>query len=72
MIYYGGMIVEANPKTINVAGLCNYLGVSRSVAYNLVHIKGFPAIRVGKRIIIPVQLLNRWMEDNAGKIVELA
>lgn len=49
------------------------LGVSRSVAYTLSRSEGFPTIRVGRRVLIPLEQLKEWIarqaqegkEDNA-------
>lgn len=50
--------------TITVEELAQQLNVSRTTAYNLVRNKDFyPAIRVGHRIIVSVQALIRWLEE---------
>ena len=43
------------------------LGVGASDVYNLAHVEGFPAVRVGNRILIPCENLARWLEEQAGK-----
>ena len=30
------------------------------------NIKGFPAIRLGKRIVVPVDQLKKWLEERAN------
>ena len=58
---------------LNVPELAEVLGVSRPVAYQLVHQKGFPAIHVSpRRIVIPVQGLHRWLDEQAEKGGEVA
>ena len=50
--------------TITVLELAKLLGVSKPTAYDLTKRDGFPAIRVSdRRIIIPVESLNRWLND---------
>lgn len=45
-----------------------YLGIGRSVAYELVHaVDGPPVIRIGRCIRIPVDGLKAWMESRSGK-----
>ena len=39
------------------------LGISRSKAYELINTPGFPIVRLGKRVVIPVQGLNEWMAN---------
>ena len=41
------------PYTLSVEKLAAFLGISRVGAYNLAHAKGFPTLRVGKRILVP-------------------
>lgn len=38
------------------------LGIGRSTAYNLVNQKSFPVVRVGRRILIPRDAFERWLE----------
>ena len=52
---------------ISVSELARLLGLSRPKAYEMVSIKGFPALQIGRRIIIPVRQLCKWLEDNAGR-----
>jgi len=35
-------------------------GISRTKAYELVNTSGFPAIRIGRRVLIPVDMLKVW------------
>lgn len=50
--------------------LCDALGISKPAAYALAHSDGFPAIRIGRKIRIPVDGLKRWMRENEGKKVK--
>lgn len=58
-----------NPKgALNVKELAAYLGVGLNVAYGLVRTPGFPALKIGeRRIVVPIDSLNQWINDNAGK-----
>lgn len=47
--------------TLSVTELANALGIGRSRAYELVNTPGFPAAKIGKRIVIPVAALNEWL-----------
>ena len=50
--------------TITVEELAQQLNVSRTTAYNLARSKDFyPAIRVGHRIVVSVQALIRWLDE---------
>lgn len=48
--------------TLTVDELKDALGVGRRQAYELVNRADFPAIRLGKRILIPRDALKRWLE----------
>lgn len=55
-----------NRMTVSVEEMAARLGISRSVAYQLVKEPDFPAIRVGgRRLIIPVKSLERWLDERA-------
>lgn len=52
----------------SVRDLPALLGINLQSAYELVHMQGFPAIRVSaRRIVIPVDALNRWLDQQAAK-----
>ena len=53
----GGVLL----KCYSVADLVSLLGCSRSTAYALVRRPGFPATRIGKRIVIPEDALKKWL-----------
>lgn len=46
---------------LSVEEMGEMIGISRSNAYELSRKKGFPSVRVGKRIIIPITELNKWL-----------
>ena len=47
------------------------LGIGRNRAYDLCRRPGFPAIRVGENsIIVPVDALRRWLDAQAGGVVD--
>ena len=58
----------------NVKELSAKLGISLIGAYNLVNQEGFPSVRIGRRIVIPKDALDRWLEkqccDSCGAISE--
>lgn len=59
--------MEKQKLTYTVAEMAKVVGISRSIAYTLVEQEGFPAIRVSeKRIVIPVEALNKWLSDPAN------
>lgn len=52
--------------SISVKDLARVLGVSKPVAYRLANSKGFPVLQIGRRKVIPVKNLEKWLEENTG------
>lgn len=55
--------------TVTVEEMAEIVGVSRPTAYDLIHKEGFPTVRIGRRIVIPLDSLKRWLEEQAGAAV---
>ena len=54
------------PLVLNVVEMAQVLGISRKLAYQLVHRNDFPAVRVSKRrIVIPTTKLRDWINGKA-------
>ena len=51
--------------TMSVQELSAQMGISLLKAYELVKTPGFPTIRVGTRILIPVEAYREWLFKNA-------
>ena len=58
---------EDLPLFLNAELLAKVLGVAVSSAYELMHEKGFPSVRIGKRFIVPRDDLKRWMDEQVAK-----
>ena len=50
----------------NVEELAEVLGIGLPAARNMIHIEGFPALKVGGRYLIPKQALQRWLDNRAN------
>lgn len=50
------------PLALCAEDVAQVLGVSRAGAYTLMHSKGFPALQIGKRIVVPKDKLLEWIE----------
>lgn len=57
--------------TLSVAEMAEELGISTKTAYNLTHIQGFPAIRIGHRVRVSREGLVEWVRDNEGNKLEV-
>lgn len=55
-------------EMMTVEQLAEYLKISLWTAYELVHKKGFPSFRVGKRILVAKAKLMEWiaMKEKEG------
>lgn len=54
------------PLMLSVPDLVALLGISRAGAYELVKRKGFPALHIGKRVLVPKDKLIAWIGENTG------
>ena len=52
--------------SISVKELSEVLGISKPIAYKLANSKGFPILQIGRRKIIPVKKLEKWLEENTN------
>ena len=50
------------PLALSAEDVSQVLGISRANAYALMHSKGFPTLKIGKRITVPKDKLIEWME----------
>jgi excisionase family DNA binding protein len=57
---------EDLPITLSVEQVGDVLGISRTKVYELVHAKGFPTIRIGRRLIVSKHALALWIQNNGG------
>ena len=55
--------------TLSVQELAAQLGISLPVAYELVKRPDFPSLRIGARILVPVESFQLWLnrQTNAGR-----
>ena len=58
---------EELPLMLSVPEMAAALGISRAGAYELAQSEGFPALRIGTRIVIPKDELREWIKRNMGK-----
>jgi len=54
------------PLSLTIEQMGKVLGISRSTAYELANSKGFPTLKIGRRMIIPRIALMRWMMTKDG------
>lgn len=56
-----------NKLTMTVADLAAHMNLSKPTAYALVKQEGFPALNIGKRVIIPVTEFKVWLSEQARR-----
>lgn len=52
-------------STMSVQELSAHMGISLPKAYELVKEPGFPTIRIGARILIPVDGFKAWLKEKS-------
>lgn len=52
---------QMKKATMTVQELAAQMGISMPTAYELVKRPGFPTIRVGTKILIPVEAFRQWL-----------
>ena len=55
--------VKNNRMCMTVPEVAEAMGISRPTAYTLANREDFPAIRLGKRIVIPREAFETWLHD---------
>lgn len=56
------------PFMLSATELATYLGVSKSTAYSLLRSDNFPSLRIGKRLLVPRDKLEFWIEQQIKHI----
>lgn len=57
---------EDLPLYLNAETISKALGIAISSAYELMHEKGFPSLRIGSRLIVPKEKFRAWVEEKTG------
>lgn len=51
-------------KMLTVSEIAAHLRISKKQAYRIVESKGFPSIRIGRRILIPEEKYKAWIDHH--------
>lgn len=54
------------PSVLDVKELHEFLGISRSYAYQLLHQEDFPTLHIASRLLVTKENLKAWMEQNTN------
>ena len=52
------------PLFLNAEIVAKVLGVSPASSYELMHEVGFPALRIGSRMVVPKEKFIAWVEEH--------
>lgn len=51
-------------KMLTVSEIAVHLRISKKQAYRIVESKGFPSVRIGRRILIPEEKYKAWIDHH--------
>lgn len=54
------------PLFLNADMVSKVLGIAPSSAYELIHEKNFPVLKIGSRLVVPKEKFREWVEQNTG------
>ncbi len=57
--------LKIEPGVYDIPFIASYLNINLIRAYELARQPGFPAIRIGRRIVVPKAAFERWLEQAA-------
>lgn len=55
------------PLMLSVPEVAAILGISRAGAYELVRTEGFPALKIGSRIVVPKENFLGWIDTQMAR-----
>lgn len=58
---------EDMPLFLSAPQIAQILGISRAGAYQLMHAKGFPTIRLGKRMVVSKEQMLNWLDAQTAE-----
>ncbi|MBQ6432026.1 MAG: helix-turn-helix domain-containing protein [Oscillospiraceae bacterium] len=57
---------DALPNVLNAKEVQNFLGISRSSTYDLMHRTDFPTLHVNARLLVTKANLKSWLESHTN------
>lgn len=59
--------MEDRSKVMTVKEFSKEYGINLKKCYEIVHAKGFPAVKFGEKIVIIRSEVDKWLVNNIGK-----
>jgi len=56
-------------KILTVKDIQAYFGCGKNQAYEIIHVSGFPKIKIGRRYYIYQKAFTEWLEKNQNKAI---
>ena len=56
------------PLFLNAETVAKVLGVAASTAYELMHEKDFPTVKIGNRLLVPKEKFIEWIDKKSGGV----
>ena len=56
---------EELPLMMNITDVAAVLGISRAGAYKLAHCEAFPAVQIGRRIVVSREKFLNWLNGQS-------
>ncbi len=54
------------PLFLNADTIAQVLGIASSSAYELMHEKGFPVLKIGSRMLVEKSKFRKWVDEQSG------
>jgi len=59
--------IKTTRQTLAAPEIAEYLGISRSGAYNLLHAASFPSFHIGGRVMVTRKAFEKWLDDQQAE-----
>ena len=65
------IVLQVEPISVRIEQAAEMMGTSEDTLRKWIWKAGFPYIRVGRRIIVPVSQMRHWADENTGKTIDV-
>ena len=65
------IILQVEPISVRIEQAAEMMGTSEDTLLKWIRKAGFPYIRIGRRIIVPVSQMRHWADENTDKTIEV-
>lgn len=60
------ILVSREKLVYSIPEAAEVLGISTTKMYEVVRMEGFPVLELGRRKVVPIKPLEKWLEKMAG------